>query len=406
MNWLAGFIGLAICLPMVWISLAKVIAIFCILAVYLQQCVRQPQLQWSVGPTLTTPVVAVTSLLFLLGLAWTMAPMDFALSSYVKHSKIVLIPALAVLISNGQRARIALQAWVYGQAVVMVMSWLNLTGLTWPWWLESQTPYVVFTESYIDQSAMFALTGAVAWHLRHARLWKPLMGMQMAAGFWLNVSLLLPGRTGYVLVIAMIGLLVFFEMPRKYRAGLSLAILALASALLLGFSDKAKTRLEVTVSEFREYQAHADNMSSTGWRINAWKRSLQSIQHNPVGGSGTGSWAMAVKKEEGAQAVSLFGAGNSSNPHQEYLLWGVELGVGGTALLVALWVALALDVRRNSPPVRRAMVAAILCAAIACLFNSALYDDLLGDFLCMSLGLLLAYARSEPSSPVPSAAVV
>jgi hypothetical protein len=32
---------------------------------------------------------------------------------------------------------------------------------------------------------------------------------------------------------------------------------------------------------------------------------------------------------------------------------------------------------------------------VACLFNSALYDDLMGDFFCVSLGLLMALgARS------------
>jgi hypothetical protein len=29
--------------------------------------------------------------------------------------------------------------------------------------------------------------------------------------------------------------------------------------------------------------------------------------------------------------------------------------------------------------------------AVSCLFNSSIYDDLIGDFFCLSLGVLLAY---------------
>jgi hypothetical protein len=33
--------------------------------------------------------------------------------------------------------------------------------------------------------------------------------------------------------------------------------------------------------------------------------------------------------------------------------------------------------------------------AVACLFNSALYDDLMGDYFCVVLGLLMALGAHE-----------
>jgi O-antigen ligase len=94
---------------------------------------------------------------------------------------------------------------------------------------------------------------------------------------------------------------------------------------------------------------------------------------------------------EGEGKNPIFGQGNNaSNPHQEYLLWSVELGVGGLLLFVAALVCVARDALRFPRPVKRATLAVLCAITIACLFNSALYDDLMGDFLCISLGLLMA----------------
>ena len=38
----------------------------------------------------------------------------------------------------------------------------------------------------------------------------------------------------------------------------------------------------------------------------------------------------------------------------------------------------------------RALLAAVAATAIACMFNSTLYDDLMGDYLVRTLGVLLA----------------
>ena len=137
--------------------------------------------------------------------------------------------------------------------------------------------------------------------------------------------------------------------------------------------------------------------TSSGWRLNAWQRSIQAIQEQPVLGHGVGSWAVAVKRLQGETGAKVFGEGNASNPHQEYLLWGVELGLGGFLLLIALMISMALDARRFTPGVQKALWSVISALAVACLFNSSLYDDLIGDFFCVVLGLLLAMGmRQEP----------
>jgi hypothetical protein len=54
---------------------------------------------------------------------------------------------------------------------------------------------------------------------------------------------------------------------------------------------------------------------------------------------------------------------------------------------------------------KRALQTCVAGLAVACLFNSSLYDALIGDFFCVTLGLLLALgANYKPvvlSAPAP-----
>ena len=90
--------------------------------------------------------------------------------------------------------------------------------------------------------------------------------------------------------------------------------------------------------------------------------------------------------------------GERSNPHQEYLLWGVQLGVPGIFLLLALMISIMKDTLSMETQAARATQSALLALAIACLFNSSLYDAQIGDFFCVVLGLLLALGL-HPQNP-------
>jgi O-antigen ligase len=186
--------------------------------------------------------------------------------------------------------------------------------------------------------------------------------------------------------------------PKRARRVAVLLGSALITVLLFttGF-ENVSMRASKVIQETHEYTQHGDTSTSSGWRINAWHRSIQAIQAQPLTGYGVGSWSPAVKRLDGDNALRDFGPGNSSNPHQEYLLWGVELGSIGPLLLVALFVAMAMDAKNFPTALRRATFSAIAVTAIACLFNSSLYDALIGDFLCTTLGLLMALGlhRSE-----------
>jgi O-antigen ligase len=117
---------------------------------------------------------------------------------------------------------------------------------------------------------------------------------------------------------------------------------------------------------------------------------VQAIWLAPVTGHGVGSWTVTIKRLEGPSADKVFGTNDASNPHQEYLLWGVELGLAGILLLLGVMGAALRDAQCFSRPIKRATVSLLAALAVACLFNSALYDALVGDYFCVALGLLMA----------------
>ena len=192
-----------------------------------------------------------------------------------------------------------------------------------------------------------------------------------------------------------------WAMPSRYRLA-TMVVTPLVVLLTLSLvSTQIHERITKIVSESVSYSQsqQVGSGDSSGWRLNAWRRSLQAMAAKPLYGYGVGAWTPAVKQfEDSKVATQLYGEGNHSNPHQEYLLWGVELGIGGLFLLLALMIAVARDALRFPTNIQRATLSVLAAMAIASLFNSTLYDDWIGDFFCISLGLLLAMGSRSATS--------
>ncbi len=382
--------GISVSLPMAWVSLAKVLVLAVGLGYLCFDYVRG-QRDAALGTLWTPRVLAVIGIAFASSLLWTGADLPSALNTLLKHIKVVEIALLAVLVRSVAEARLGIAAYALGQGFLLLSSWLLFLGVSVPWQAGSAVGYEVFS-TYLDQSLMFATSASVFWYLRGEGLWPKWAGITLAVLALVNTLLLLEGRSGYLVALTTIALAIMWAMPRRLRVP---ALVITPVVLLLGLSlGSAKVHERVT-KIFRESQNFAQTQQvaegdSSGWRLNAWLRSVQALQEKPLQGHGVGNWALVVKRIQGDNADSIFGLGNHSNPHQEYLLWAVELGVGGALLLLALFIGMARDALRFPLPIQQAMLGVVAATAVACLFNSALYDDLMGDFFCVSLGLLMA----------------
>lgn len=61
--------------------------------------------------------------------------------------------------------------------------------------------------------------------------------------------------------------------------------------------------------------------------------------------------------------------------------------------------AVMLDWRKMDTPIARAGQSVLVALVISCLVNSSLYDVYIGDFFCLSLGVLLVYGARGRATP-------
>lgn len=394
-------VAVSVSLPMAWISLGKLM-LFIGCLVYLCLVLLRYGSDAAIRELWSVHTILLILLAFALSLMWSEAPQDIALLAFAKHSKLLEIVMMVILVRNAREARIALMVFFAGQAFFILSSWVMVTGFRVPWATSAVAPQFqsVVYSTYLDQTLIFSAAAAMFWHLRRQRQVAGWLAVLLAVGAITNNLLLQEGKTGYLAAFAVLTLAIMWEIPKKWRLAVFVLVPAVIGIAMYAGSAKFQRKVAQIMSESQNYSAQGDNTSSSGFRLHAWRRSIQAMAEQPLTGHGVGSWTQSVKRIEGADGNKVFGDGISSNPHQEFLLWGVELGVGGTLLLIMLLAALVRDALRFEVSVSRATLSVVAVMVVACLFNSSLYDALIGDFFCVTLGLLLALGvrREEPAA--------
>ena len=345
-----------------------------------------------------TPItVWVAFFAFALSLLWTVAPPAEALGSTAKYGKLIMIPLMVLLIRDRREAGYALGAFVAAQVFLVGSSWMLFAHLPVPWATSRMAlnEYAVFS-SYLDQGIMNAVFAAICWHLKDLAPGR--FGRQLAVFVALaalaNVFFVLSGRTGHVVAIALLSMAVMWEMPNRYRAAIVLLPFLLALGLFFS-SPKVRDRLTLVNTEVQSYSTQAEPSTSSGIRLNLWRRAIQIIGQHPLAGAGVGSWSREFNRLQREQNPAHIDIDSNGNPHQEYLLWGVQLGIPGILLFFALLVSVLRDTMKMETPYARAAQSTVLALAVACLFNSSLYDAQIGDFFCILIGLLLALGLNK-----------
>ena len=381
-------------LSMVAISFAKLMLVICGLGVMLTGS-RQPETTSPLKGMASPVPILIALLAFAISLLWTIGPLPEALGSLAKYGKLLMILLMLVVIRNRRDASYALGAFVLAQCFLLFTSWLLFAKLPVPWATSKMavTEYSVFS-SYLDQGIISAVFAAVCWHLR--ALAPGRLGSRVAVFIALaalaNVFFVLSGRSGHLVAIALVSMAVMWELPKRYWAVAVLIPFLLAFGLFFS-SNKVKDRVTMLQTEVRLYSPLTEPNTSSGIRLNLWRRALQTIGQHPIAGTGVGSWSTEFNRLQREANPAHVNIDSNGNPHQEYLMWGVQLGVPGIAIFLALLIALYKDTLGMKKAEARAAQSALEALAVACLFNASIYDAQIGDFFCILLGLLLALGR-------------
>ena len=382
---------------MVLISMAKLLLVVCGLTTLLFVR-RLPAIEKPLQGMRTPIAVLIAFFAFALSLFWTVAPPAEALGSLAKYGKLIMIVLMLLLIRDRREASYALGAFVTAQIFLLGSSWMLFAHIPVPWATSNMAlnEYAVFS-SYLDQGIISAVFAAICWHFRADAPGR--FGRQaalfLAFAALANVFFVLSGRSGHVVAIVLLSMAVMWELPKKYRAVVVLLPFLLALGLFFS-STKVRDRLSLVQSEVQSYSTQVEPATSSGVRLNLWRRAIQTIGQHPFAGTGVGSWSSEFNRLQREQNPAHVNIDGNGNPHQEYLMWGVQLGVPGILLLVTLMFSIFRDTMKMEKNHARATQSTLLALAIACLFNSSIYDAQIGDFFCILIGLLLALGFSKP----------
>ncbi len=404
----------AVSFPIAIIGLAKLLLLLCALIVLVCQLLRHGE-RSPLLPGAASPMMLLALAYLAAGALWNTGSTEEALQALVKHGKLILIPVVLSLLRSRREALIALAFFGGAQVFLLASTWLHYAGVPIAWITSKEQglcdtcSYAIFS-SYLDQSIMSAVLAAVAWHCRSylPGRWRTLLAPTIALLALGCVFLIFQGRTAYLIAVVLIALTIAWELPRRLQLGAALLVLALLAALLATSNQVRQRVLEVDYG-IQGYQQSGKPSSSAGTRIFLWLGSLRLIETSPLHGTGTGSWKKEFNELTRSSADQTPTQGTLAavypNPHQEFLLWGVELGLPGIALLCAVLLALYRDSRQLETPARRAMQSILAALTLACLFNCALYDALIGDFFCIALALMAALRTQstplEATAPAP-----
>jgi O-antigen ligase len=193
------------------------------------------------------------------------------------------------------------------------------------------------------------------------------------------------GRTGYITLVASL-IVVSFMLTKSRQRWLIVSAVGVALTVLLASSSNVQQRVESVLAEVETHTVDGVG-TSTGMRMEFARRSLELIKERPVAGWGTGSYSREFCRV--VDSVQWCRAG-SYNPHNQFLFFGVQLGlIGMTAYLI--WLGSAAYALRGIATTERALGGALLATlVIHSLLDSPLYIVTESTWYPLMLGILVA----------------
>jgi len=361
----------------------------------------------SLRRTLVIPAVAIPIalvVLALLGMTWGEASLAERLGSIKPFLRLLIIPLLFIHFRNSDRGLWVVAAFLVSCTVLLALSWVLALwpSLSWKIYGPPSVPF----KDYVIQSGEFLICAFALAHIaisswRAGQRLRALALTLLALAFLTNIVFFATARATLVVFAVLLPILAF----QRFRWTGVVALLA-AAGILAGLawvsSPYLRERVLAVAVEIQRYQDENAETSS-GYRLEFWKKSVRFIAAAPVFGHGTGSvlelFRKAATGEKGPSAAV------TDQPHNQTLLIAIQLGLVGAALLFAIWVSHFM-LFRGGGLVAWLGVGVVVQNFISCLFNSYLFEFTLGWIYIFGVGVLGGMILRQQESAGPPDSVV
>lgn len=356
-----------------------------------------PALNWSdVRKELRTAAGGLPVLLCLFGVvgtAWAFGvPVDERLKGAISFLRLLVVPLLFVQFRNSPRGHWVLIALFTSCLALLLASYA--TDL-WPQFRPGH-PAGQPVKNYISQSMFFMMCALAMVHVaflswQGRRQFRFLMCLAIAAAFFVNIIFVAASRTTLLLIPLLLLVWAYRQFGVKGTA-IAAAAVVFGCLGVWSSSQYLRDRIVQAVSEVSRYEA-TDQLTSSGARLEFWKKSLGFVAAAPVIGHGTGSIHREFEKAAYGPPGSA-SAVPSTNPHNQTLTVAIQLGFVGVVVLWAMWVAQLL-LFTGSGTVAWFGLLLVLQHIGGSVFNSFLFDFTEGWFYVFGVGVLGGMIKRE-----------
>jgi len=345
------------------------------------------------------PVLLVVGL-YGVGALYSVGSVQEIWGSLSKGAVLLLIPVMIPMFRDSAVREHAITGFLLVSAVIVALSFGIWTGHWEDGKLFKGNPLdpVVF-KYHITQNVLMAFAAFLfALRARDAETLKT--RAFMAAGFVLaafNVVVMVPGRTGQLVLIVLTVYALFCWTRRGGRVAGAVAIVAVLAAGFLMPSSALYRGAAKVIQEYREWTpGEAKITESIKQRLDFYRTSLEIVKDSPVYGVGTGGFARAY-----AAKVMTPDSIRTDNPHNEYLMVASQFGLVGLGVWLFLfqrqWSAAARLPLPRERMMARGLVIAVLTASLV---SSTLMDHTEGLFFAWMSAVSFAPLPPEPSGEI------
>lgn len=337
-------------------------------------------------------------LLFALGLLYTSAPIEDAQSLLKKYSKFMYIPLVLSAFHEQRWKKFGYIAFLSGVSIMLLMSYMTLLG----WSPESiyagtyagRDEHIVF-RSRIAHGTLMAYT--VYLYIHHAidnkRMRMLFIVLAVLASF--NVLVMVASRSGQLLWIVLMLLLIYQYLDWK-RVVLGLVIVPALAVTILFSSELTRTRM-IELYDDVEFIKEGNYANSLGLRVIWAQGGWDIFKHNPVVGTGTGSFETEFKNFSQKTDIANIEYYYTQNPHNGYVSVGVQLGLVGLVFLFMLFVQQWRISNNFSLFTNYIAKGMIVTTVVGNLMNSVIYSHTQGIFFAIFTALLFSSYESKKS---------
>ena len=278
-------------------------------------------------------------LLAALGMLWAVVSWTDRIHGLGGFHRLLVIPLLLAQFRRSKHGAWVLFGFLASAAVLLLVCWaLVLARIeAWPSHLHQ---YGVLVRDSIGQSSIFLICAiGLIWPMCDAlreRNWqRALWPAGLAILFLAYLMFIVTSRAAIAVAPVLLVLLGWRQFGWKGVMVVCITVPVLATALW-ATSPNLREFFSMSVQQTRAYSANAAD-NSIGEHFEFLRKSLSFVREAPLIGHGTGSIADLFRRS----AIEQTGAAGVAtvNPHNQILGVAIQLGLGGAALLLAMWAA-------------------------------------------------------------------